>query len=337
MHAGAVYDAVGEVELRVLRELVARHGDRGPEGGIGGGQRPGRSVAVDHLPHLVVAADLPEARERHVHALRGGGACGGHLEDLRRRLAVLIALPVLAGLVLAVRVERALDDAERVGGVKDPVRHLLAVLVLHVRRRVDLDLVLAGAQVGLAQLDPGHLSPFGQVHRVRRVVGRRDRLPLASVHAPVEGGAHELVADAVPHLVVAGRGRGELIAELDALLRQLGQLVGGDGDHQPLSAREVVAVGPALALGLDVGGGRALALQPDEVRGPGVRTQQQPQREDDQSLHLAASRNGICHAVCTLTAWSNRIAPASSRRQRIAFKRRALSKRRSHRSSRSTS
>ncbi len=235
--AGAVDDAMGKVQVRALLELVAGHADGRPERLVGGGQRLGRSVAVDHVPHLVVAADLPESGERHLDAVRRSGAGRRHVVDLRRRLAVLVALPVLTRLVLAVRMELALGDAEGVGGVEDAVGRLLAVLLLHGRRRPDFDLVLAGRQVRLAELDPGDLDPLGQVHAVRREVGRRDRLPLAAVDAPVEGRAHELVADAVPYLVVAGRGRREVVAEEHALLRQLGQIACGDLDDHPLPAR----------------------------------------------------------------------------------------------------
>jgi hypothetical protein len=293
VHAGAVDDAMGEAEVRPLPELIARHGDRGPEGLLRGGQGRRRAGAVDDFPHLVVTANLPEARERHLDARWRAGAFGGYAEHLHRRLPVRIALPVFAGLVPAVRVELALADAERVGGIEDPVRHLLAVLLLHGRRRADLDLVLARAQVRLAELHPGHLGPLGQIHQVRGVVGGLDRLPVAAVDAPVEGGAHGLVADAVPHLVTPGRGRVELVAQHEASLRHLRRhLVGRNADLQPLLAGQVLPIGPADALHLHVAVRRAFALDPYEVRGPGVRGRHQSQREGDQSLHLSVLVNG---------------------------------------------
>ncbi len=159
-------------------------------------------------------------------------------------------------------------DAQRVAGVEDPVEFI----PLRNARQLDLDLVLAGLESDVAELEPGDLGEERNLHQVGGQLLGRHRLPLAAIDPPGEGGASELETDAVPDFVLRFLGEGEIVAEECSLGGDfLGDLVGVDGYVQPGVAGEEVLVAPAAGIELDVGGRRFLALDPGEIGGVGRR------------------------------------------------------------------
>ena len=225
LHPRAIPDAMGQHQIRAGRLFVAGNGDRRPA-------RVYRELCDRHVHWagelFIGPADLPEALEAHGGALAGVCARrGGKSEERLLGLLVGIGAVVFAGAEMGIgRKCPGRSDAEGVGPIKDASR--LAGRV-GATAQANFQLVRAGGQRLRAELDPVHIAKEAQFHQIRAKLSGGERLPLATIHAPLKWGTDSLEPDAVPEVEVAGRGDIKRIRQHDSLRRNLlGHLAGID-------------------------------------------------------------------------------------------------------------
>ena len=163
----------------VCRQLADRFGDR-----------PGQL--------LVVPADFPQPGERHRGAAQPAAVASGNWKTCFCACRSRSSRPSSSGLNFAC-------------GAKLPAVRQIASQANRIRCVSPLSFLVLGKRNSsvcgpafkrqLAQLQPGHLAPEGDVHQVGREFVGPDPLPLAVIDPPIERRTGEFEPDPAPDLV----------------------------------------------------------------------------------------------------------------------------------------